>query len=183
MRTILLTLMLTLAATAIQAQTPMPPELKNPAPSASPQMLSNNSESAVTADARQPKTTSAKPAPQNDEKKVADAKFMALMMAVQVSTVVDIESTFHTIGKCPPGYTCREANPLLRPFVQSGRPAAYAFSSSINGLVWWSSYRMKKRGNRWWWVGPVVQITTHTVAAIHNYRSASRLPVGPQAFR
>ncbi|MFN7945946.1 MAG: hypothetical protein U0Z53_11380 [Blastocatellia bacterium] len=181
MRTILLTLMLTLAATAIQAQTPMPPELKNPAPSASPQMLSNNSESAVTADARPPKMTSA--APQGDEKKVADAKFMALMMAVQVSTVVDIESTFHTIGKCPPGYTCREANPLLRPFVQSGRPAAYAFSSSINGLVWWSSYRMKKRGNRWWWVGPVVQITTHTVAAIHNYRSASRLPVGPQSFR
>ena len=35
MRTILLTLMLALAAIAIQAQTPLPPELKNPAPSAS----------------------------------------------------------------------------------------------------------------------------------------------------
>ncbi len=183
MRTILLTLMLALAAIAIQAQTPLPPELKNPAPSASPQKPSDNSDSAATADALQPTTISPAPAPQRDEKKVADAKFLALMMAVQVSTVVDIESTFHTIGQCPPGYTCREGNPLLRPFIQSGRPAVYAFTTGINGLVMWHSYRMKKRGSRWWWVGPAIQIGVHTWAAVHNYRTASRPALGPLPVR
>ncbi|HWQ34001.1 MAG TPA: hypothetical protein VNQ79_14220 [Blastocatellia bacterium] len=180
MRIILPLLLLALAALTAQAQTPLPPELKTPAPAASPQPMRGDKGTAARAGGS---ADPASPDPQADTKKVADAKFLALMTAMQVSTIADLESTFHTIGKCPPGYVCREANPLLRPFVQSGRPAAYAFTTGINSLVWWSSYRMKKRGNRWWWVGPTVQIAVHTVAAVHNYRTAARLPAGPQPVR
>lgn len=171
MRTILSLLLMGLTAMSIQAQTPLPAALLNSSTNDSERLKPND------------KTSAATPDPQADQKKVVDAKFTALMLALQVSTVADIESTYHALGNCPPGYTCREGNPLMRPFIQSGRPAAYAFTTGVNGLVMWHSYRLKKRGSRWWWVGPAIQIGIHTFAAVHNYRTASRPALGPLPVR
>ncbi|MFN0123505.1 MAG: hypothetical protein ACKV2V_23630 [Blastocatellia bacterium] len=164
---------LILSAANVRAQTPVPPELSDPA--------------RQIARAEAPKSTSGentkvtgirmreamKPKPQaSPEPKVMDKKFMSLMIGLQASTILDLESTFHALKNCPPGYTCREGNPLMVPFVRQGRPASYAVTTGLNALAVWGSYKMKKRGNRFWWVPMAAQIGIHTFAAARNFRTA-----------
>lgn len=165
-----LCLLLCLFTLTAAAQTPLPPELKN---QPIQNRLSPSDKDGSTNDPviKQPGQTlpDVRTTP-----KVADGKFTALMLGVQASTVLDIESSFHTLRNCPAGFTCTEGNPLFRPFVRAGRTSAYSFAISINSLVWWKSYEMKKRGKRFWWLGPTILIATHTTAAIRNYRVSAR---------
>lgn len=108
------------------------------------------------------------------EKKIFDKRFYLLITGLQASTILDIESSYHTLKHCPPGYTCREGNPLLRPFVRLGHPAVYAFTTGTNALAVMSSYRLKKKGSRLWWVPMTAYIGIHTFCAIRNFQTASR---------
>ena len=83
------------------------------------------------------------------------------------SIVYDIESTYFVLDRCA---TCYEKNPLMRPFVEAGRPQLYTIQGSIGAGVIYASYRMKKNGHKLWWLLPVVLTAAHTVAGIHNIR-------------
>lgn len=85
--------------------------------------------------------------------------------ALVASTVADVETTFRGLDRCS---SCREANPLLRPFVERGRGATYGVSIGLNILTMELARRSKRRGNRGWWVGPALQGSFHAGAAIWN---------------
>ena len=65
-----------------------------------------------------------------------------------------------------------EGNPLMRPFVKSGRPILYAVQSLINAGVIFLSYKMKQGGSKLWWVMPVALTAGHSVAGTYNIRLA-----------
>ena len=158
------------------AQTPVPPlASQNPA---QPQA---KEEITLPADARssqdnEKRMAVTKPFEQKAvaEKKIFDKKFYSLMVGLQVSTMLDIESSYHLLKNCPPGYTCREGNPLLRPFVHAGHPAAYAFTMGTNAMAVLSSYKLKKKGSRFWWVPMTAYIGIHTFCSIRNIQTAAR---------
>ncbi len=108
------------------------------------------------------------------EKKVFDKKFYALMIGLQASTVLDIESSYYALQNCPRGFTCREGNPVLRPFVSAGRPAVYAFTTATNALAVLSSHKLRKKGSRYWWVPMTVYTGIHAFCAVRNYQTARR---------
>ena len=96
-----------------------------------------------------------------------DAKFISLAAAMQAATVLDMESTFSVAKNCS---ACREANPFLRPLVNSGRPATYAVTTGIDLAAFYVAYRMRKDGKRYWWVPMVAATGLHAGFAWHNYR-------------
>ncbi|OGN15326.1 MAG: hypothetical protein A3J47_04175 [Candidatus Yanofskybacteria bacterium RIFCSPHIGHO2_02_FULL_43_22] len=106
---------------------------------------------------------------QTQEKKTADKKFWAINSLMIGSTIYDIESTYLTLDRCA---TCYEKNPLMRSFVESGRPAAYSVQMAINGGIIYASYEMKKsqRFRKVWWAIPVAVTVAHVVAGTHNIR-------------
>ncbi len=100
--------------------------------------------------------------------KIADKKFIFMSTFLIGTTIFDSESTFAALDKC--NNTCKEGNTLMRPFINSGRPATYAVQGTIDtGLIVWS-YKMKKDGNKLWWLLPVVSGAAHTVAGGFNMR-------------
>lgn len=108
------------------------------------------------------------------ERKIFDKKFYTLMLGLQTSTMLDIESSYHTLKNCPTGFTCREGNPMLRPFVQLGRPAVYAFTTGTNVLAVMSSYKLRKKGSRFWWVPITAYTGIHTFCAVRNFQTVRR---------
>jgi hypothetical protein len=164
------------------AQTPIPPEVRNSLPPQTKEKTSSPEDkdkrpAPNTADQNAPDPSSQPPPPSS--KKVFDKKFVTLMIGIQTSTALDLESSFYALKNCPPNYRCRESNPLLRPFVRSGRPAAYALTTGTNALAIWSSYRMRKKGSRFWWVPLTVSIGIHSAAALKNYHLVQTLPASP----
>lgn len=100
------------------------------------------------------------------EPKVVDAKFAGLVLGATGSTIFDIEGTF----RCKNNGTCKEANPLMRPFINSGRPAAYAVSFGITGAATLLSYKMRKSRKKGWWAPLVVLTGAHAVAGGLSFR-------------
>jgi hypothetical protein len=69
--------------------------------------------------------------------------------------VLDVETTHHCIAD----HHCQEGNPLM--------PSNQAGALGVNlGLVAYSSFlshKMKKHGNKFWWIAPVTGISSHGV--------------------
>jgi len=69
--------------------------------------------------------------------------------------VLDVETTHHCIAD----HHCREGNPLM--------PSSQAGALGVNlGLVVYStfvSHKLKKHGNRFWWIAPMAGISSHSV--------------------
>jgi hypothetical protein len=107
---------------------------------------------------------------------VVDKKFVAVTGALISATIVDIEGTFAVRNslKNNPDYYFHERNPLLRPFVNAGRPATYAILGGMDAGVLALSYKMKKSANptirRLWLLPPVMLAIGHAFAGASNYR-------------
>ncbi len=102
------------------------------------------------------------------QEKTVDKKFIFTSIFLAGTTVFDTETTFAALDKC--NHTCKEGNPLMRPFFNSGRPAVYAVQGAVDvGLIAWS-YKLKKDGNKLWWFPPVVVGAVHGLAGGFNLR-------------
>src|SRR4051812_42297202 len=83
---------------------------------------------------------------------IFDKKFAAISTAVITATAFDLESTFRGIRSC----NTHETNPVMRPIINSGRPASYGFHGSLDLGVLLVSRKLRKEGvKHWWWVLPV----------------------------
>lgn len=105
---------------------------------------------------------------------VADNKFWAVNSALIGATIYDVESTYFTLDRCK---TCYELNPVMRPFVEAGRPSLYAVQGLIDAGVIFASYKMKKQDSKFrkvWWVMPVAVTAGHLVAGTVNMKIAFR---------
>ncbi len=98
---------------------------------------------------------------QKVSKPVVDKKFKLATTALFASTTYDIEATFAGKKHCP---TCYESNPIMRPFIKSGRPTTYAFGFGIDTLITYNAYNMKKHHKKYWWLGPVFATGVHATA-------------------
>lgn len=104
-----------------------------------------------------------------DHKKVVDDKFILVNGLMISATIFDIESTYYALDHCPSGYICREGNPVMRPFVEKGRPAIYLVQGAISsGALAYSYYLKKNKSGAWWIFPPLALATVHTVAGTHN---------------
>jgi hypothetical protein len=81
------------------------------------------------------------------------------------ATIFDIESTFYRLNHCE---ECQEANPIMRPFIERGRLATYAFSLTVNGVVMVLARRMYDRRDSWWRVGALTFTIVHAIAGTLN---------------
>jgi hypothetical protein len=111
-----------------------------------------------------------------DIKKVVDAKFVAVAGALIGTTIMDVEGTeaVRNSLKGNKEFYFHERNPLLRPFVNAGRPATYAILGGMDAGVLALSYKMKKSANptirRLWLLPPVMLAIGHAFAGASNYR-------------
>ncbi len=109
---------------------------------------------------------------QEREEKVADAKFWVVNGFFAGSVVHDVESTFYALDKC--GGRCYELNLFQRYFVLKGRLPTYSVQAAVGLPVVYSSYYLKKRGSKLWWVIPVTVGAVHTAAGTWNIKIATR---------
>jgi hypothetical protein len=97
---------------------------------------------------------------------VADRDLYLVSGALVLATAFDSETTFAGIESG----RAHESNAVMRPFVNSGRPAVYAVEFAADAAILFLAYRMKERGDhRWWWI-PSARIAGHTVAGSLNLR-------------
>ncbi|MBI2062513.1 MAG: hypothetical protein HYT64_02390 [Candidatus Yanofskybacteria bacterium] len=106
---------------------------------------------------------------QNLEHKVADKKFWIVNITFVGSSIYDVESTFYVLNKCS---TCSEKWPLMKSFVRAGKPATYGIIIGADAAIVGSSYWLKKKKNKFWFILPVALAATHTIAGTHNIRFA-----------
>lgn len=99
------------------------------------------------------------------KKPVIDKNFYLVSAALTASSVYDLETTFAAIKN-----GAREGNPIMRPIINAGRPAAYPVNMAINTGLMYLSYRYKKNGHFNWWIIPVAATVGHTVAGSLNLR-------------
>lgn len=101
--------------------------------------------------------------------KIIDTKFVLINGFLVASTIFDVETTF---AGMKPGVS--EQNPLMRPFINAGRPATYAYLGGVTAGIVYVSYRMKKSTNptirKLWWVYPVVVTVSHAFVGGRNLR-------------
>jgi len=108
---------------------------------------------------------------QTQTEKTADKKFWVVNTIMIGSTIYDVESTYFALNRCE---NCYEANPLMKPFVEAGRPALYIVQGAIDVGIIYASYKMKKKGHKLWYVLPAIVTVAHTIAGTHNIRIAVR---------
>ena len=97
--------------------------------------------------------------------KVWDKQFTAYTAALWAATVLDVESTRSPLDNCG---NCREGNPILGD--NPSRATMYAVMAPVNAGMMWFSYRMKKRGTKWWMMPMLVPTAGHGIAAGLNLR-------------
>lgn len=102
--------------------------------------------------------------------RIADKSFWVVNSLVIGTTIYDVESTYFALNKC--GISCREANPIMRPVVEAGKPFLYAVRGSIDAAVIFSSYKMKKEGRKFWYILPVVVTAGYSIIGTNNIRIA-----------
>ena len=100
------------------------------------------------------------------KKKTIDKKFILANGFMVSGIIFDVESTY----LCTSTGKCREANPLMRPLLDKGRPTMYAVQGAFAGLIIYSSYDLKRGGSKIWWLLPVIVGTVHAVAGANNMR-------------
>ena len=102
------------------------------------------------------------------------------MIAMNVATLVDVESTFLVMRHCG---TCVEANPFMRPAVHRGRVITYGFSFGVNALIARRARRSliervsdpgyaRSQKNSFWYYLPYSVTGSHYLAALLNLRLA-----------
>jgi hypothetical protein len=103
------------------------------------------------------------------DKKVIDSKFILVSSYLVAMTVFDVETTFAAVRN-----GAHETNPVMKPFVKSGRPATYGISLGIDAAFLLLAYEMKKSSNvtlnKTWWVLPSMAATGHGIAGGMNLR-------------
>ena len=97
--------------------------------------------------------------------RVWDKQFTAYTAALWAATVLDVETTRSALDNC---VGCQEGNPMFGDDPSRGR--IYAVMAPINVGVMWLSYRMKKRGSKWWMMPMLAPTTGHGIAASLNLR-------------
>ena len=106
--------------------------------------------------------------------KVVDSKFLIVSASLIASSILDAESTF--AAKSNPYIRIKEGNPVMRPFINSGRGATYSFFGVVNTATLYLSYRMKKSPNptlrKLWWLPPVAPTFSHGIGVAVNFRYA-----------
>lgn len=104
--------------------------------------------------------------------KVFDSAFGVVAGSLIVSSVFDVETTALALR-----HGGRELNPVLRPFVHSGKTANYVVLGAVNTGALYVAYRMKRSANpavrKIWWVFPVAMVVSHGVAGSINIRAIS----------
>ncbi len=100
------------------------------------------------------------------EQPVIDREFKLLSGALVASAIFDAWSTNRALADCP---TCRELNPIARPFVEAGPGGTYAFALGTSALLIGGAYVLKKRGYRWKWA-LILGTTAHVAAGGLNLR-------------
>lgn len=91
-------------------------------------------------------------------KKVADRKFWAVTGAMTASTVVAADLT----GKCENQGTCTFMDPF------NSRKKMFALALPVNFGMMELTYRMKRSGNRLWFVPAVAGTAFNTFVAVHS---------------
>jgi hypothetical protein len=91
---------------------------------------------------------------------VIDWKYLAVAGAYATATGVDLWSTHHLLstGKY------KEGNPIM-PQSLGGQ---LAMDSGIFACETFLSYRIKKNGSKWWFLGPSIGIGSHIFGATWN---------------
>jgi hypothetical protein len=104
-----------------------------------------------------------------EKKKVMDKEFIAVSSYLILMTVFDVETTFAVVRNGG-----HENNPVMKPFIKSGRLATYGVQLGVDALFIWLAYEMKgskhKEFRKIWWVAPVVLGTEHGVMGGLNLR-------------
>ncbi len=103
--------------------------------------------------------------------KTVDKKFVIVNGFMVGATIFDVETTFRGLENCS---NCKELNPLMRPFVNSGRPATYAVETGVNTAIIYYSYRLKENGSKLWWAIPFAVGAVHSVAGSANLRFSTK---------
>jgi hypothetical protein len=106
-----------------------------------------------------------------EDKKTIDAQFVSVSAYLITMTVFDVETTFSAVHN-----GAHEANPIMKPFVQSGRPATYAFEFGTDAIILFIAYEMKgsknSNFNKTWFISPMIAGTVHGIAGGLNLRFA-----------
>jgi hypothetical protein len=101
---------------------------------------------------------------------VRDWKYWSLAAGLNGAMLVDTKTTFDVLRACP--QTCREANPLVAPFVRRGPAVTYAAGMLVDAGVMTVAAKMRSSPRGWvrrtWWVAPAALIVGHSIAARHN---------------
>jgi len=87
------------------------------------------------------------------------------------ATIYDVESTFYRLKRCD---ECVEANALLRPFIDRGRLATYAFSAAVNAAILVIAKRAFDGGDPWWDLFGLTVSVVHAGAGTWNLVRAGR---------
>ncbi len=85
--------------------------------------------------------------------------FWALNVVMVGAVIYDMETTLYTFRKCAEYkemVSCREGDPLLRPFIKHGRPAIYAFQAAVTAGRIYMAYRLRKQGKHLRWIVPTI---------------------------
>ena len=102
--------------------------------------------------------------------KVRDWKYWGLAAGLNGAMLVDTKSTFDVLRDCR--QACREANPVVAPFVRRGPAVAYAAGMLFDAGVMTVAAKMRGSPRGWvrraWWVAPAALIVGHSIAARHN---------------
>lgn len=93
---------------------------------------------------------------------------LGIMLAL--STSADVATTRIALTQC---HTCREGNPIMRPFAGSTIRLTAA-QAAANSALWFGAMKFKEQHRKHWWLPVAVAIGAHTAASIHNARLASR---------
>ena len=102
--------------------------------------------------------------------RVRDWKYWGLAAGLNGAMLVDTKSTFDVLRDCP--QACREANPVVAPFVRRGPAVTYAAGVLFDAGVMTVAAKMRGSSRGWvrrtWWVAPTALIVGHSIAARHN---------------
>ncbi len=105
-----------------------------------------------------------------DSREVRDWKYWGLAAGLNGAMLVDTKSTFDVLRDCR--QACREANPVVAPFVRRGPAVAYAAGMLVDAGVMTLAAKMRGSPRGWvrraWWVAPAALIVGHSIAARHN---------------
>ncbi|MEO8481006.1 MAG: hypothetical protein ABI634_02280 [Acidobacteriota bacterium] len=107
--------------------------------------------------------------PGEPARKVLDKKFWVMAAALNTAMTLDTKSTFDVVRTCR---GCREANPLVAPFVRRGPALTFTSGEFFDAGVMTLAAKMKSARRSWvrrtWWVAPAALVVGHSIAYRHN---------------